>query len=125
MVLGCGLARRLLFWEQLRLAIGRCLLGFKHLFHQDHLKFVDLPEVRVSTVGALVEYLVAVNIDLQPPFSGRGQFYGDVARIVGPPKFRRQPRGDWVITSRDAIDDLDFYFAKFSAGHIRLQSQWP
>ena len=112
---------RRLIGNPFRLAIGRCLLGFKHLFHQDHLQFVDLPEVRVSSVGALVEDLVAVNVNLQAAASGWGQLYGNITRVVGPPKFRRQPRGDRVVTSRDAIDDLDFYFAKFSVGHTRLQ----
>jgi hypothetical protein len=119
MALGCGLVRRGMLGDRFRSAIGRCLLGLKHLFHQDHLQFVDLTEVRVSAVGALVEYLFAVNVDLQPPPGGWSQFNCNVARVVSPPEFRRQPRGDRVVASRDAIDDLDFHFAKFSTGHTQ------
>ena len=83
---------------------------------------LDPVQVRMlASLFRLVKDLVAVNVNLQAAASGWGQFYGNITRVVGPPKFRRQPRGDRVVTSRDAIDDLDFYFAKFSVGHTRLQ----
>ncbi len=69
----------------------------------------DLPDaVQAGVLAALalaVQYLLAVEIDLEAALSYRGQ--GDAHfRAKLTPKFGRDPRGLWVIPSRDAVFDL-------------------
>ena len=64
-----------------------------------------------------VEDLLAVQVDFQPAPAGGSQLDGDVARVLGPPEFRRQPRGDCVIPSRYAVDYFDFNFSELCSRH--------
>ena len=79
-----------------------------------HFEFVDL-----GVAGVFVPFLVeavknlgTVQVNLQAALVGGGKLDGNVAGVLGTPEFGRQPRGEAVIASRHAIDDIDFHFAE-------------
>jgi hypothetical protein len=75
-------------------------------------------QVRVYAILVFaVEYLLPVQVDFQPAGIGRGQLDGDVAGVLRSPELGRQPRGDGVVASRHAVDDLYFNFPKLGSRH--------
>lgn len=100
---------------------GHRLVGLEYLLGDGHLQFIHFVQVWKSAIGLTVEDLIPVQKDLQSPLSRRREFYCNVTGVLRSPKFRRQPRGDREIASRDAIGDINFYFAKFGAWHRCLQ----
>ena len=98
---------------------GDFVLNVKDALGDDHFEFVDLAVagVFVARFVKAVENLGAVQIDFQAAFVGGRQFDGDVAGVLRAPEFGRQPRGESVVASRDAVDDFKFHFAKLGTGH--------
>ncbi len=88
-------------------------------FGDDHFEFVDFAVAGVFVVFLVVavEDLGAVEVDFKAALVGRGEFDGNVAGVLGTPEFGRQPRGEAVVASRDAIDDVHGDFAELGTGH--------
>ena len=88
-------------------------------FGDDHFQFVDLAVAGVFVAFFIeaVEDLGTVEVDFQAALIGRGELDGNIAGVLGTPEFGRQPRGEAVVASRHAIDDVHFNFAEIGTGH--------
>ena len=98
---------------------GDFVLNIKDALGHDHFEFVDLAiaGVFVARFVKAVEDLGAVQIDFQAALVGGRQFDGNVAGVLRAPEFGRQPRGESVVASRDAVDNFKFHFAELGTGH--------
>ena len=90
----------------------------------DHLQLVNLGPVGIPALVFLaVEDLLAVQEYLKPARSLGGHLDGHVSGVLGGPQLGRQPRGDRVVASRHAVDDIDFNFTEFRRWHITPSGQ--
>ena len=98
---------------------GDFVLNIKDALGHDHFEFVDLAIARVFVARFVkaVEDLGAVQVDFQAALVGGSQFDGNVAGVLRAPEFGRQPRGESVVASRDAVDNFKFHFAELGTGH--------
>ena len=83
-------------------------------FGDDHFQFVDLgvAGVFVAVLVEAVEDLGTVEVDFQAALVGGGELDGNIAGVLGTPEFGRQPRGEAVVASRHAVNDVHFDFAE-------------
>ena len=90
------------------------VLDVEDALGDDHFQLVDLgvAGILVAVLIETVKDLLAVEVNFQPALVGGSQFDGNIAGVLGTPEFGRQPRGEAVIASRHAIDDVHFNFAE-------------
>jgi hypothetical protein len=99
------------------LCVSRCgdfVFDVENSLGDDHLELVDLTVARVlvAVFVEAVEDLVAVEVDLEASLAGGGELDRDVTGVLGTPEFGRQPRGEAVVASRHAVDDVHFDLAE-------------
>ena len=88
-------------------------------FADQKLELVEPADAGVDTSFFLaVEDFLAVDVDFKASAPGGGQLDGDIPGILRPPELCRQPRGDRVVASRNAIKDFNFYFSELGCGHV-------
>ena len=105
------------------LGAGRCLIYLENLLGNDHLQLVGPGQVGVHPVLVLaVEDFLSIKVNLQPPGVGRRQLDGNIPRVLGAPELRRQPRGDSMVPSRYAVNNLHFHFPKLGTRHVAPSS---
>jgi hypothetical protein len=98
---------------------GDFIFNVEDALGDDHLELVDLgvAGVLVAIFVEAIKDLVAVEVDLEASLVGGGELDRNIAGVLGAPEFGRQPRGEAVVPSRHAVDDVDFNFAELGPGH--------
>ncbi len=86
---------------------------FENLLGDLHLQFIDHAQVGECPGFFAVKYLGSVQVDFQASFVRGRHLDGDVAGGVGTEELGRQPRGDGIVASSYAVDNLSFYFSVF------------
>ena len=103
---------------------GQRRIELVNLLGDHHLLLVNLGQVGEPVgVCLTVENQFAVQHNFQPALMDRGQLDCHITGVMGGPQLCRHPRGDGVIASSQAINDFNFYFAKFWIGHVPPK-QW-